>query len=150
MVLPDGRQWPNETQHLTLRLTSLPIPHNRSLFRWESRLFVGNRTIDPTDHYPTLFIRKPGALVADDNTVSIDMPIDTLVTLTTVAGGEKGSDSSPPSAPFPARHEDSFGRADGYTVDQMPRYWSDRAGSFAMTASLSVSCSMASDGGLAL
>ena len=135
LELPDGRRWPDQTQRLSLRLSSLPIPRNRSLFRWESMLFVGNKTIDPTEHYPTLFKQKPGILVAADGTLTIDMPIDTLVTLTTVSGGRKDSDASPPSAPFPAHYSDSFGAADDYKRDQMPRFWSDQAGSFAIALS---------------
>eukprot|EP01043_Picozoa_sp_COSAG02_P031936 COSAG02_NODE_2111_length_9804_cov_5.586296_2_plen_980_part_00 len=133
--LPDGRRWPDKTQQVSLRLSSLPIPRDQSLFRWESRLFIGNKTVDPTEHYSTLFIQKPSVLVADDGRVTLDMPIDTLVTLTTVAGGRKDSDASPPSEPFPAQYSDSFGTEDGYEIDQMPRYWSDHAGSFAISSS---------------
>eukprot|EP01047_Picozoa_sp_COSAG01_P069605 COSAG01_NODE_10340_length_2186_cov_1.080344_1_plen_506_part_10 len=120
LKLPNGRRWPDRTQHLSLRLSGLPIPANRSLFQWESRLFVGNKTIDPTEHYSTLFVQQPSVVVSAGGRIAIDMTIDTLVTLTTVFGGRKGSDASPPSAQFPAHYSDSFGRADGYKTDQMP------------------------------
>ena len=108
-------------QALVLRLTGggggMPQPGS-SLFAWQT-----NATAQ--------FVRLDDVLVTADGTVSVTIGVETMLTLTTVAGGRKGAPSAPipPSSAFPLPYTDDFSM---YAEDAMARYFADQFGSFAV------------------
>jgi hypothetical protein len=76
------------------------------------------------------FWRDADITVGANSAFSVFVPRDTIVTVTTVAGGRKGSPASiPPPAPFPLPFEDDFA---SYAEDAAPRFFSDQQGAFAV------------------
>jgi len=77
------------------------------------------------------FVRLPDAAVAADGTLTVAIPADAMVTVSTVATAAKGAPAAPPpaDAPFPLPYADDFS---GYPEDRLPRYFADQAGSFAV------------------
>lgn len=95
----------------------MPQPGD-ALFAWQT---------NSTD----FFAQLPSVVVAADGTVAVTIGVQTMLTLTTVAGGKKGvpANAIPPSAPFPLPYEDDFS---SYAEDAMARFFSDQFGSFAV------------------
>lgn len=78
------------------------------------------------------FMQLAPVTVGSDGSVTVYLPPDSIMTLTTITTGAKGSFPSvpiPPSKPFPLPYTDSFS---GYAEDALARYFSDQAGSFAV------------------
>lgn len=78
------------------------------------------------------FVRQPDVTVGADGTFTVFIDSDSMVTVTTLSGGQHGAFPSspiPPSAPFPLPYADDFS---GYPEDSLARYMSDQAGSFAV------------------
>jgi hypothetical protein len=104
------------------------------LQRWENNLFVSPLPRAANDTSNLFEIRQP-ATVGSDGSVELQIPVDSIVSLTTLLGGGKAALQSPPSTRFHSQHTDSFGSSDGYSVDQQPWFFSDQTGSFAMASS---------------
>jgi hypothetical protein len=77
------------------------------------------------------FVAGPPVAVSPQGTLSVDIPVDTMVTITTVSGGRKGAPPAPPppSAPFPLPYADAFS---GYAEDATPRFLADQYGTWAV------------------
>ena len=109
---------PRAQQTLTFVLThGLPAPGTH-LFVWQT-----------TETAP--FVALPDLVVDAQGAVTVTVPVDAMLTLTTVAGGQKGTPSAPvpPSAPFPLPFTEDFS---GYAEDAMARFFADQYGSFAV------------------
>ena len=114
---------PTSAQNLTFLLapgTGLPGPGARLQY-W--------RTVEGA-----VFQHMPDLVVAADGTVSVDMPHQAKVTISTITTATKGgvnASSIPPDAPFPLPYSDTFDEAN-YPYDHLPRFLSDNGGSFAV------------------
>jgi galactosylceramidase len=77
------------------------------------------------------FIQLDDILVGTDSSFSISIAPFTMMTITSVSGGKKGSPQSviPPSSPFPLPYVDDF---TDYIYDSLAHYFSDQFGSFAV------------------
>jgi len=95
----------------------LPAPGAR-LFVWQT-----NST--------SLFAQLPDLIVAADGTIALTIGVETMVTVTNVAGGNKGLPAAPvpASALFPLPYSDDFS---AYAEDAMASYFADQFGSFAV------------------
>jgi hypothetical protein len=78
-----------------------------------------------------MFSRLPDLTVAPDGTIALTIGVETMVTVTSVAGGKKGVPAAPipASAPFSLPFADDFS---SYAEDAMARFFSDQFGSFAV------------------
>lgn len=107
-----------DSQTITFTLAGgLPGP-GTSLFLWST-----NET--------SQFIALPNVVVDANGQFTITIPAETMLTVTTVSGGRKGTPAAPipPSADFPLPYADDFS---GYVYDAMARFFSDQFGSFAV------------------
>ena len=82
------------------------------------------------------FVHLPDLVVAADGTVSVSVPHQSKVTISTITTASKGgvnASSIPPAAPFALPYADSFDEAN-YPYDHVPRFLSDTSstGSFAV------------------
>jgi galactosylceramidase len=69
-----------------------------------------------------------GTVTVSGGRFTVFLPVDTVMTLTTLTGQKKGSYSGvPPSAPFPVPYLDSF---DGYPDNGEAEYFADQSGVF--------------------
>ena len=77
------------------------------------------------------FVALPDIVVGVGGQITVTVPAETMITLTTVSGGRKGVPAAliPPSASFPLPYAEDFS---GYADDAMARYFSDQFGSFAV------------------
>jgi galactosylceramidase len=74
------------------------------------------------------FLDSGSITVSDDGTFTVFLPVDTVMTITTLTGQRKGSYSSiPPSAPFPVPYSDDF---DSYPDYGEAQYFADQSGVF--------------------
>lgn len=82
-----------------------------------------------------LFVQLADAVVAADGSLSLHLPADAMLTVSTLRTARHGSFAVPipASAPFPLPYADSFDNATYYAVDdRLPRFFGDQAGSFAV------------------
>ena len=109
-----------DTQQETIifKMTHLALPFPSRLALWST-----NRTHQ--------FVHHGDALVSHDGLVSLRVDRDTIYTLSTTSGQQKGSPPVPPSAPFPSIHADDF---DSSPIDSTARYFADDGGSFTIVA----------------
>jgi hypothetical protein len=80
------------------------------------------------------FVQQPDVVVAADGTISLYVPQDGMLTVSTVATASHGAFPAspiPPDAPFPMPYADDFDEADNL-YDALPRYFGDQGGSFAV------------------
>jgi hypothetical protein len=82
------------------------------------------------------FVHLPDLVVAADGTVSVSVPHQSKVTISTITTASKGgvnASSIPPAAPFALPYADNFDEA-SYPYDHVPRFLSDTSstGSFAV------------------
>ena len=107
-------------QTITFKLTDgLPGP-GTSLKTW---LTVQGNAFQPT----------ADTVVASDGTIQVQIPADAMLTVSTITTAQHGSFPSSPipaDTPFPLPWSDSFNS--GYVYDQLPRYFADQGGSFAV------------------
>lgn len=85
-----------------------------------------------TSTQTALFIQQPNILISHDSTFTVTLYPDSMMTVTTIATGNKGnfSDSPIPAlSPWPLPYADNFS---SYTYDSMARYFADQAGSWAV------------------
>jgi galactosylceramidase len=106
------------SQTITFTLTGGLPTAGTPLFAWQT-----NET--------SQFVNLPDVVVGVGGVITVTMPAETMLTLTTVAGGRKGVPAAPiPStAAFPVPYADDFS---GYADDAMARFFSDQFGSFAV------------------
>lgn len=97
------------------------------------------------------FIQLPDIIIANDNTITVTLPVDHMVTISTVRTASKGQPKVPipPWSPFPFPYYDSFtmdpnavppyrnisragGRDGAYQYDDLGRFFADQFGSFAV------------------
>jgi len=95
------------------------------------------------------FIQLPDIIIANDNSITVTIPIDHVITISTIRTASKGQPAVPipPFTPFPFPYYDGFtmvpnstqgnpnniGNQDGnYQYDSLGRYFSDQFGSFAV------------------
>jgi hypothetical protein len=78
-------------------------------------------------------VQLPAVTVGTDGTVTVAMPADATVTLTTLTTGGRGQPANPipPSAVFQLPYSDDFSAA-AYGYDALARYFADQAGSWAV------------------
>jgi galactosylceramidase len=96
-----------------------------SLNRWTSSLKYGSGSVSE------YFIHGDNVTV-ESGTFTISLPVDTVVTLSTLSGQQKGSfPDIPPSTPFPLPYSDSF---DSYPKYSEAQYFADQSGVFEITA----------------
>jgi hypothetical protein len=78
------------------------------------------------------FVQQADAIVGSDNTLTLLLPSDGIVTASTIHTATHGQPSVPipPSAPFSLPYRDSFDET-VYPYDTYPLYLSDQGGSFA-------------------
>ena len=80
------------------------------------------------------FVAQPDVTVAADGTITVSVPADGMVTVSTITTASHGSfpgSPIPADTPFPFPYADAFDDAN-YVYDQLPRYFGDQAGSFAV------------------
>lgn len=109
---------PTSAQNVTFALTNgLPLP-GTTLRVWQT-----------TEDAP--FVRLSDATVAADGTLTVFIPADAMVTVSTITTAAHGVASTPipADAPFPLPYSDDFS---GYVEDHLPRFFADQAGSFAV------------------
>lgn len=109
---------PTSSQNVTFALTNgLPLP-GATLRVWQT-----------TEDAP--FVRLTDAVVAADGTLTVFIPADAMVTVSTITTAAHGVAATPipADAPFPLPYSDDFS---GYAEDHLPRYFADQAGSFAV------------------
>jgi len=79
-------------------------------------------------HY---FIPLPPISVSPTGSLTVSIAADAMLTLTTITTGNHGTfPPAPPDAPFPLPYSDDF--TTGYAYDNLPRFFADQAGSFAV------------------
>jgi hypothetical protein len=110
-----------QAQTLTFALTNgLPAP-GTALKAW---LTVKGNSFQP----------QPDVSVAADGSITVDLPADGMLTVSTIATASHGAFPDapiPPAAPFPLPYADSFDEADN-AYDALARYFGDQGGSFAV------------------
>jgi galactosylceramidase len=95
-----------------------------SLNRWTSSLKYGSGSVSE------YFIHGDNVTV-ESGTFTISLPVDTVVTLSTLSGQQKGSfPDIPPSTPFPLPYVDTF---DNYPEFSEARFFADQTGVFEIT-----------------
>ena len=132
---PDGKDFTLvlETLHgACLRCSGHPSPAYDLTFSLSQGLPGPGTTLhvwQTTQDAP--FVRLSDVTVAADGSLSIHIPADAMVTLSTVATAGHGAPSAPIpfDSPFPLPYADDFS---AYTEDRLPRYFADQAGSFAV------------------
>lgn len=123
-------------QNVTFFLQNSPLPGpGATLFVWQT---------NETDY----FIQLDDITVGPDSSFSIQIAPFSMVTITTVSGGKKGTPSFPipPSSPFPLPYNDDFSQ---YTYDTLAKYFADQFGSFAVRNGTLVQVSPMNPGKLA-
>ena len=109
-----------ELQTVTFSLENYKLQQVSSLQLWETRLFGEE----------VFFFEKRSPVPIVNGSFQITLVPDSIYTLTTTTGQQKGEFPSPPSPePFPVPYTESF---ENYRVGHMPKYISDQVGSFAV------------------
>lgn len=107
-------------QNITFILTNgLPSP-GTILKTW---LTIQGNSFQPTNDIT----------VASDGSIQVQIPADAMLTVSTITTAQHGSFPNspiPPDAPFPLPWKDTFDT--GYSYDQVPKYFADQGGSFAV------------------
>jgi hypothetical protein len=78
------------------------------------------------------FVRQTDVTVAADGSLTVQVPADAMVTVSTTTGAQRGdfpSSPIPESQPFPIPYSDDFS---SYPYDAMAKYFSDQGGSWAV------------------
>lgn len=79
----------------------------------------------------TFFKQQPDVKVIG-GTVTVSVPVDSIITLSTVVTAGGAIPSPAPSAPFPTSYSDSF---ESYAVHSEAKYFADQGGSFEVVQS---------------
>lgn len=110
----------NQTVYFRLKAAPSGTELPSSLHLWASRLF-GEKTY--------FFEQQEDIKVDENGSFMLTVFADSVYTLSTTSGQQKGQYPQPPGATkFPVPYSDNF---DNYTVDTMPKYFTDQCGSFA-------------------
>ena len=78
------------------------------------------------------FVAQPDVIVAADGTITVTVPADGMLTVSTVRTASHGSfpgSPIPADTPFPLPYADNF---DSALYDMLPKYFGDQGGSFAV------------------
>jgi hypothetical protein len=102
----------------------------KELFVWKSLLFDANES---ANNISVLFQKEANPIQIDINTLSfelINVQANSIITLTTITTGHKGSYPKPPNKEkFPLPYFDNF---EMYQNEKQPKFFSDQAGSFSI------------------
>lgn len=113
--------WAVAPQNITFELSGTLASH-KTLYVWQSRLFGNN----------VYFFEQQKNIVPMNGVFTVYVEPDSVVTITSTTGQQKGSFPPPPSNfPFPIPYKEDF---DHYKDNSMPRYFSDMTGSFSIHA----------------
>ena len=112
---------PTQPQNLTFTLTNGLPAAGSALKVWQT-----------TEAAP--FVALPDVTVSPSGTLTVFLPADAMLTVSTIATAQHGDFPATPipsDAPFPLPYSDTF---EGVAEDSLPRYFADQAGSFAVRA----------------
>jgi len=85
-----------------------------------------------TSTQSALFVQQPNIVISQDSTFTVTILPDSMMTITTIATGNKGNFSDSPipaQSPWPLPFSDDFST---YQEDSMARYFADQGGSWAV------------------
>jgi hypothetical protein len=74
---------------------------------------------------------KLSDIIPQNGSFTITLEPDSIYSLTTTAGQSKGTTTPPPASPFPFPYAENF---EGTAMGKSPKYFSDQAGAFEVTA----------------
>lgn len=123
-------------QTVVFSLSSDLIPKSKVLYVRQTQLFPGD-PIDPYEDLPDsrniYYEELPQIELDASGTVTLELPINTVVTVSTRAGA-RGSHPIPATGPFPSKYCDDLS---SYESGENGRYFIDQQGVFVMAADAS-------------